>query len=274
MGRQRPFVHGLGLALLAGAAAFLGLTARGQQANQFNEREIRSTPSALDKGDVWAFDFRFKDPRIIKVHVPGRGTRLVWYVWYQVINRTGKPETFAPTFEIVTHDYPGVYHDEVLPSVQEAIRKIEDPPGYQDIQNSATISVKPIPVSKPPGEAFPRAVTGVAVWDASPADPKKRGKERTLAETTQFSIFVQGLSNGYVIVDPPAPNLKPITRHKTLQLKYKREGDRFSTDARDFKFIPPAEWVYRAEPRSAIEEVFGNGKDEKKDAKAEPKKEP
>src|SRR5262245_34046957 len=94
----------------------LGLTALAQQTT-FNEREVKSEASALDdpKLDVWALDFRFKDPRLIKVNVPGRGTRICWYLWYQVINRTKEPRVFIPDFELVTTDYPGVFHDEILP---------------------------------------------------------------------------------------------------------------------------------------------------------------
>src|SRR4051812_30749395 len=68
----------------------------------FNEREVKSGVSALDKANVWALDFRFKDPRLIKVNVPGYGTRIYWYLWYQVVNRTGEPRKFAPRFELVT----------------------------------------------------------------------------------------------------------------------------------------------------------------------------
>ena len=70
-------------------------------------------------------------------------------MWYQVVNRTGEPRRFAPEFELVTHDNPGVYKDEVLPAVVDAIRRIEDPTGYQDIKNSVTVSSTPIPLSKP-----------------------------------------------------------------------------------------------------------------------------
>ena len=45
---------------------------------------------------------------------------------------------------LATLDHPGVYKDEVLPSVQEAIQKVEDRTGYQDIKNSVTIASKPI----------------------------------------------------------------------------------------------------------------------------------
>lgn len=230
---------------LAVLAAGVGLA----QLN-FNEREVKSQASTLDKADVWALDFRFKDPRLIKVNYPGRGTRIFWYLWYQVINRTGEPRRFAPEFELVTLDHPGVYKDEVLPAVVDAIRRVEDPTGYQDIKNSVSISSQPIPVSKPADQAFPKAITGVAVWDASPADLKKRdGDRKDLMDSTRFSIFVRGLSNGFVTVDPIAPNQPPITRYKTLQLNFRRQGDRFSTDARDISFVPPAEWIYRAAVR-------------------------
>jgi hypothetical protein len=222
----------------------------------FNEREVKSVPSKLDKADVWSFDFRFKDPRMIKVNVPGRGTRICWYMWYQVINRTGTPKDFRPMFELVTLDSPGVYLDEVLPSVEEAIRRAEDPSGVHDMKNSFTISVKKIPPSKAADEAFPRAVTGVAIWDGSASDAKGREPGvKDLSDTTRFSIFVGGLSNGYVVVDPPAPGLPPITRYKTLQLNFERHGERFSVDARDIKFKAPAEWIYRAASRTRTQSL-------------------
>jgi hypothetical protein len=218
----------------------------------FNEREVKSDVSALDKADVWALDFRFKDPRLIKVNYPGRGARIFWYLWYQVINRTGEPRLFTPNFELVTLDYPGVYEDEVLSPVVDAIKRIEDPTGYQDIKNSVQMSSQKIPVSKPADQAFPKAVTGVAVWDASPANLKKRdGDKKDLMDSARFSIFVTGLSNGFVTVDPIAPGLAPIRRYKTLQLNFRRQGDRLSTDSRDITFVAPAEWTYRAPAAAA-----------------------
>jgi hypothetical protein len=218
-----------------------------------NEREVKGQTSQLDRGDVWALDFRFKDPRLIKVNVPGKGTRIFWYLWYQVINRTGEPRVFVPDFELVTLDPPAVYHDDTEPTVEEAIRRLEDPTGYQDIKNTVLISKVPIPVSKPPEEAFPRAVTGVAIWDGTHGDPKQRDpKVKDLADATRFSIFVHGLSNGFVIVDPLVPGEAPITRSKTLQMNFKRLGDRFLLDGRDISFQPPAEWIYRAASRRPL----------------------
>ena len=106
----------------------------------FNEREVRKEQNAQDRDDIWVLDFHFKDPRLITMDIPGvKGRKVVWYLWYQVSNRTGKPQTFTPDFELVTHDRPHVYHDQVLPKVQDAIRRIEDPAGHLDIKNSVTI---------------------------------------------------------------------------------------------------------------------------------------
>jgi hypothetical protein len=224
----------------------------------FNEHEAKAMKSDLDRPNVWVLDFRFKAPRLIKVDIPGRGTRICWYLWYQVINKppplgSGSKEavTFIPDFELVTRDddNPRVYSDEVLPKVQDAVNKIENPSGadYLMAKNSVTIASTPIPPSKP--DAYPIAVTGVAIWDGTPAEAKKRNpKMKDLADSNRYSIFVSGLSNGWVITD--APNAKkgdlPIVRRKTLQLNFKRLGDRFKMDSREISFEPPAEWIYRA----------------------------
>lgn len=253
----------VGFFLLIGAI-FMALTFSTPVQSQTgpNEREVKSLPSTLDKFDVWAMDVIFKDPRIIKVKLPTRGERVVWYFWYQVINRTGKPREISPYFELVTLDHPGIYRDEILITAEDAIKKIEDPTGYQDIRNTIWMSKFAIPKSEPPDEAFPRKITGVAIWDAGPADPAKRDiKHKELSDTTRFSIFVRGLSNGFVEVDAPAPGLPPITQYKTLQLNFKRKGDRFSTDSRDIEFVTPAQWIYRSAARTIPKAVNADAKE-------------
>lgn len=192
----------------------------------FNEREVKGETLAHDKEGIWMLDFRFKDPRLITVDIPGRGRKVVWYLWYQVVNRTGEPRTFIPDFELVTHDKPGVYHDQVLPKVQEAIQRVEDPTKMLDIKNSVTIAGEPIPPSKP--DAYPRTITGVATWDD--VDP----------DANRYSIFVSGLSNGWSEDD------NKVVRRKTLQLNFRRVGDRYHMDSREIRFAPPHEWLYRA----------------------------
>jgi hypothetical protein len=217
---RRPY----GLALLLLPAVVLSYSQA--QPPPFNEREVAPQANVQDKENIWVLDFRFKDPRLITVDIPGRGRKVVWYLWYQVVNNTGEPRTFIPEFELVTHDKAGVYRDQVLPKVQEAIRRVEDPTQHLDIKNSVTVASEPIPPSKK--DAYPRAVTGVAMWDDVNPD------------SNRYSIFVSGLSNGWSIDD------NNVVRRKTLQLNFRRVGDRFYMDSREIRFVPPAEWLYRA----------------------------
>lgn len=216
------------VASLAALLAFglPGATAQGPGGH--NQVEVKKLPNIQDKPGIWVLDFKFTPPRTITVDIPGRGRRVCWYLLYQVINNTGEPRIFIPDFELVTLDQPEpkVYHDQVLPKVQEAIKRVEDPTGHLAFKNSVTIASEPIPLSKP--NAIPKAVNGVAIWDdVSP-------------QVTRYSIFVSGLSNGWSVDD------KDLVRRKTLQLNFRRVGDQFRQEARDVRFVPPAEWVYRA----------------------------
>jgi len=200
-----------------------------QQKAQFNERSIKPELNVFDKGDVWTLDFRFKDPRIITADVPGRGKKIIWYMWYQVVNKTGDPRVFIPDFELVTTDKNTLHADEVLPSVEEVIKRIEDPTGRLNIKNSVTISKETIPITKE--NATDRAITGVAIW------PDVYDKA---ASTTQFSIFISGLSNGWTEDD------NKVIRRKTLQLNFRKFSDAKHQDSDTIQWIDNPSWIYRA----------------------------
>jgi hypothetical protein len=221
-------VNGVMWKTFVGAASVLVCApiALAQSVGGYNEIEAKHVKNVQDREGIWVLNFRFTTPRLITVDIPGRGRKLCWYLLYRVINNTGQPHTFIPDFELVTLDKPHVYPDQVLPKVQEAIRQVEDPTGHLDIKNSVTIAAQPIPPSK--ANATPKAVWGVAIWDD--VDP----------ESSRFTIFVSGLSNGWSVDD------KETVRRKTLQLNFRRLGDKYYQDARDIRFIQPAEWVYRA----------------------------
>ena len=143
------------------------------------------------------------------------------------------------------------YQDQILPAVQEAIAKIEDPTGYYKIKNSVTMFAEPIPISL--SRDTPRAVTGVAIW-ADPNEPNPLDDEATrkrkaalpkLADSNRYSIFIAGLSNGWAVTDPIPPDTKPVVRRKTLQISFKRLGDKFQMKSEEIRFQPPAQWIYR-----------------------------
>ena len=102
------------------------------------------------------------------------------------------------------------------------------------------IAAKPIPVTKP--DSNPVAVTGVAIFP----DVVEKA-----ADTTRFSVFVSGLSNGW------AEDKDHQLRRKTLQLNFRRFADARIQDNRAFRFEPPHEWIYRSTsvPAPALKEA-------------------
>jgi hypothetical protein len=226
---------------------------------QPNTNPVKPERDVLDQDELnkpgstlWVLDFQFKSPRIIKVNVPGRGVHDCLYLWYQVINNTNKPRVFFPKFELHSDDLKMVYADEILPTVEDAIRREEDPENYYKIKNSVTISNEPIPPSMP--EATPKAATGVAIFmdpnEVYPHDDARTREEKArmpkLADSNYFSIYIAGLSNGWAVTDPIVEGGPKIVRRKTLQLKFHKVGDRFNRRSEEIKWLPPAHWLYRA----------------------------
>jgi hypothetical protein len=229
--------------LMSGVGALAAPSLVLAQKTGFNERDIVPQLAANDKEDVWTLHFRFQDPRIIVEKVPARGTKIIWYMRYAVYNLDprGEPVKFVPDIELVTLDRHTRHPDEVIPSVEEAIRKREDPTGRINIKNSVTISAEDIPVSKK--DAYPRAVTGVAIW--TDVDPVADGKDKT-PRTNKFSIFIAGLSNGYTEERPIGQPGVKIIKRKTLQLDFERLGSGEQTEPSGIRWTGNATWMYRA----------------------------
>jgi hypothetical protein len=256
MGRRRRYIF-LTLFMALAACTFAGLRAWADPNQRaVKPKRIVQDAEASRNGKLWVLDFKFKDPRLIKVNIPGRGQKVCWYMWYQITNNTGEPRTFIPNFELVTQDTNMVYRDQVMPAVQEAIEKVEDSTGYYKIKNSVTIAKEPIPVSLP--KAAPKVVTGVAIFtdpnepfpDDDEATKKKKAKLPKLADSNRYSIFVAGLSNGWAVTDAVGPDgkPKPLVRRKTLQLNFKRLGDKYLMKSEEIRFVPPEQWIYRGSP--------------------------
>ena len=67
----------------------------------FNVQMVNASLLPRDKEGIWVLDFAFKPLRIKTVDIPGVGRRQVHYLYYKVVNRTGKPRMFVPQFIMV-----------------------------------------------------------------------------------------------------------------------------------------------------------------------------
>src|SRR5262249_18328235 len=98
--RARYLALVLGVALLAGFATLATGQVRKNPNEVYVEPGVNVEDAFIKKtGDFWVLDFKFKSPRLITVNIPGKGERIVWYMWYQVINYSSEPRTFVPDFE-------------------------------------------------------------------------------------------------------------------------------------------------------------------------------
>jgi hypothetical protein len=178
-----------------------------------------------DKEGIWVLDFAFKPVRLRTIDTE-KGRRTVHYLYYRVVNHTGKPRTFVPQFSLVT-DTGQRLEDAVIPQAIAIIQAREDASiplrGAVDIMGIIPPSAK---------EGIDDAVFGVAIWDG--VDPK----------ADRFQIYVRGLSDAYQVVQPPDGS-KPIVRYKTLRIDFIRRGDERDLNEREIQLNDPAyEWVY------------------------------
>jgi len=237
---RREFVSN---ALLAGAGFALAPSLAQAQLPDAPFRYVDPLKLSLDRGGVWTLNFAYMIPRIATVKVPGKGERVVWYMVYYVYNKTGKPRTIVPEFELVTKDTGGIaatFLDEPEPAVVEAIKKIEDPTGDLKLQTSIGISKAPIPETAdyltPPAV---RAVHGIAIWLNVP---------EKAPNLNNFSIFISGLTDGLSTKETDAGKL--IVSKKTLQLDFRRPTDSVKNKSTDIKINDNAglgseRWDYR-----------------------------
>lgn len=191
----------------------------------YNYQMVNASLLPRDKEGIWILDFAFKPLRMWTVEV-GNERRRVHYLYYKVVNRTGKPRNFIPQF-IMVNEQGKRFEDSVVPQAIKVIQAREDP----TIPVRGAVNIMGIipPSTK---QGVDDAVYGIAVWDRW--DPK----------ADRFSIYVRGLSDGYKEI--PSPNGgKPIVKYKTLRIDFIRRGDERNLSEKEIELSDPAyEWVY------------------------------
>jgi hypothetical protein len=192
----------------------------------YNYLMVNASLLPRDKEGIWVLDFAFKPLRIRTVEIPGKGRRPVHYLYYKIVNRTGKPRMFVPQFTLV-NEQGKRFEDAVIPQAIPLIQARED--ATIALRGAVNIMGWVPPSTK---EGVDDAVFGVAVWD------------NWDAKSDRFSMYVRGLSDGYKEIPNPSGG-KPIVKYKTLRIDFIRRGDEFNISEKEIEFNdPPYEWVY------------------------------
>jgi hypothetical protein len=193
---------------------------------EFNVRMVDASVLPRDKEGIWVLDFAFKPMRLKTIEVPGKGRKILHYLYYRVVNRTKEPRNFVPQFTLVT-DTGKRKEEAVLPQAVKLIQMREDP----SIPLLGAVSVDGVipPSTK---EGVDDAVYGVAIWED--VDP----------HADAIHIFVRGLSDGYKRVPVPGGS-DQVTRYKTLKIDFIRRGDERNLNEKEIMLNdPPYEWIY------------------------------
>jgi hypothetical protein len=190
---------------------------------QLLEAERRDVP------DIWALDIKFNAVRYILVDTPDKGRKLYWYMSYVVTNKTGAGRKFIPQFELVTAAGK-TFNDSIHPRAEAAIKAREEP--TIPLYNSVTISSKDLEAT--PKEGAAREYRGVAIWpDMEPGDESVKA----------FTVYVYGLSNGYVKVEDENTK-KPVLKRKVLRIDFDKPGDVLNRRESEIR-LKDHSWTYR-----------------------------
>lgn len=190
-----------------------------------------ATAAAGQREGVWVLDFAYKPLRLRTVDIEGVGRRTVLYLYYKVVNRSGKARMFVPQFYLITDDGKR-YPDRVIPQAIEIIQARENP--AIPLLGAVSITGLIPPSTK---ENIDDAVYGAAIWVLDPQ----------IARADALTVLVRGLSDGIQVLPPNAEGKEPTTAYKTLKLDFNRPGDHFDAKEREIRpKDPPYEWTYDA----------------------------
>ena len=196
-----------------------------------NGLAVEALPPELQK--FWVLDFAFKPVRIQEVETP-KGRKSFFYLYYRVINKTGKPRMFVPQFTLVTDE--GKARDEtVMPRAVAEVQRRETPKAVRAIQAREDIAVPllgavdMIGYIPPSGQkvGVDDAVFGVALWELDPE----------IAKADAFKIYVKGLSDG--AYPEKKPDGSVVHRYKTLRIDFTCPGDHIDKKESEIRLLDP-----------------------------------
>lgn len=186
------------------------------------------------KPGIWVLDFSYRPIRVLTVEIPGKGRRQILYLYYKVVNHTGKPRPLVPQFTLVLPESGRSYHDVVLPNAIQVLKLIETREAPEIPLQGAVNTIGMVPLSTK--EGIDDAVFGVAMWEV----------DASIAKADLLQVYVRGLSDGYKRVPTPAGSEQTEqVRYKTLRIDFDRPGDEIQLNSREFRPLdPPYHWIY------------------------------
>lgn len=229
------------------AVAFVSTATPALAQTKGTYRTVEPNPVPYDKVDTWTMNLAYYPPRIVEFEVAGKGKKMVWYMPFEIWNKTGSPQLIVPEFTLVSKDLnmPGSYLDEPVPGLLKQIIAIEDPKNLLEYKSVMSLMKDKIPVTKP--DSVPNAVRGIAIWTNVPE------KASTI---NKFSIYAEGLSNG--LYESLTESGATIVRRKALQLDFVKPTDNRIIKMDDIKIddnngLGSEKWYYRSAGKRSSE---------------------
>lgn len=167
----------------------------------------------------WELHF---EPGPLRLYVDDLENAAYWYFTYTVTNRTGRDQTWAPTFVLFTDAGEILHSGEHVP--QRVTREIMDMLGNQLAQNQYEIIGEIL-------QGREHAKDGIVVWPARQLN------------ITELSLFVSGTSGETARVKNPVTDEESLLR-KTLQRDYLIPGSPLARGSREIELVDQR-WIFR-----------------------------
>lgn len=167
----------------------------------------------------WELNFTSGD---LRLHVDPSDGRAYWHFTYQVVNKTGKDQTWAPTFTLFTDAGEILASGREVPArVTDAIIELMGNPLIQD-QNQIMGDIRQ-------GDEY--AKDGLVIWPA-----------RSL-EVRAVSLFIAGISGETARVKNPISG-ENVLLQKTLQRDYIIRGEALARGTAPLELVDQT-WILR-----------------------------
>ena len=161
-------------------------------------------------------------PTDLRLYQDPRSGRNFWYLTYEVVNRTGRDQRFAPRIDLLTDEGRVVAQGAGVPSqVVKDLKELLQNPLLED-QFEILGEVL---------QGREHAKTGLVVFEASYLEP------------TELTVFVQGLSRETKKAPHPKSG-EPVTLRKSLRLDYLVPGDPKPTGTVSYPVLA-RDWTFR-----------------------------